>query len=111
MDSIQHSFAGYLMAFVFFSNIYLILICILLGAIPDLMGWLEKVVYHDPKAWSWYAKIHYEWWPLWFIPPIGLHVFLDRLTHGPGKRWWVWKERLWLEILAWLILIVIWRLL
>lgn len=106
MDTIMHGFVGYLFAFVFFSNVYIILLCILLGVLPDVIGYIEKIIKRNPTAWGWYSKIHYDWWWLWIIPPIGLHVLLDRFTHGEGKRWWIYKERLWLEVLLWLLLLL-----
>jgi hypothetical protein len=86
-------------------NIYIIIICIILGMLPDIIGWAEKIIYNNPYAWEWYGKIHRDWWWLWWIPPIGLHVLLDRFTHGIGKRWWVLKERLWMEVLVWIVML------
>lgn len=37
----------------------------------------------------------YQWNPLYYF-----HVWQDKYTHGPGQRWWVWNERLWVEVLT-----------
>jgi hypothetical protein len=45
-----------------------------------------------------------------YIPMYGLHLFLDSLMHGQGHRWWRWGERMWLEILLWVVnaLVILW---
>ena len=36
-----------------------------------------------------------------------VHLLLDKQTHGAGKRWWIFGERLWAEMLVWGVLIMI----
>lgn len=75
----------------------------ILGALPDLIGAHGNYVEHD--NWGEYQLAHHGEVAgvLRYIPMYGLHVYLDRLTHDQGIRWWVAHERLWLEILLWLI--------
>lgn len=96
MDIFNHGVQGFLLGYVPTRSITLGVICGVSALIPDL-----TILKSDNGRL--YDKIHYEWHWLAFIPPITLHVLLDRLGHGEGKRWWVWKERLWLELLTWVI--------
>jgi membrane-bound metal-dependent hydrolase YbcI (DUF457 family) len=77
------------------------------GALPDVIGFAEKVIKNDYKTYKWYNKAHNDWKLLRWLPPYGLHIGLDKLTHGEGQRWWYWKERLWFEVLSWLMVIFI----
>lgn len=70
-----------------------------IGAAPDIIGFLEKVVNIDGDSWNWYEEAHYLTFLLIIVPPYFLHVLLDKYTHEEGKRWWVKGERLWAEIL------------
>jgi len=52
--------------------------------------------------WYYYHKFHRDL--AWLFPA---HVALDTISHGKGKRWWRWDEKLHYEIIGWLILAVI----
>ena len=106
MDTIQHAYAGYLISLVLCNSLIFIAIMVFFGILPDLGGWLEKLIYKDNTRWNWYLYLHTNYW-LCLIPSYGMHILLDKFTHGKGKRWWILKERLWLEILVWTILILI----
>lgn len=126
MDTVQHVAHGFiisaitekiachfeagitLVAILYFANIFASLL-------PDLAGWLEKVHYNDKSRWNWYKSLHRIDFNnfLVFIPGGLLHIWLDSFCHADGKRWWIWNERLWLEILGWIVTLVvaylIWR--
>jgi hypothetical protein len=71
------------------------------GALPDLFGAYGNLVRHD--HWTLYIDAHAG--PLGkilrYVPMYWLHLFVDSFTHGAGKRWWVWDERLWVEATLW----------
>ncbi len=73
------------------------------GALPDIISAYGVLILRN--GWTLYVNAHEG--PiahvLQYIPMYGLHLFVDSITHGVGKRWWVASERLWLEILFWVI--------
>ena len=71
------------------------------GALPDLFGAYGNLVRHD--QWKLYISAHagHRGEILRYIPMYRLHLFVDSFTHGQGRRWWVWNERLWLEAALW----------
>ena len=73
------------------------------GALPDLFGAYGNMVRHD--QWKLYISAHagQRGEILRHIPMYWLHLFVDSFTHGAGKRWWVWNERLWVEIALWAV--------
>jgi hypothetical protein len=86
------------------------------GALPDIVGAYGNVVRHD--HWRLYVSAHAG--PLGeilrYVPMYWLHLFVDSFTHGPGRRWWVWDERLWVEVTLWMVnaaiivlYVMIWR--
>jgi hypothetical protein len=79
----------------------------LFGALPDLIGGYGNLVDHD--HYRLYVSAHRGSIEqvLQYVPMYGLHLVIDTLTHGPGRRWWVWNEGLWLELLLWLVNILI----
>ena len=109
----------------------------LVGALPDLIGmygtlilkddWRLYTHAHEPYRFVQVVQRSFKngvrsdmtvnevpahkatiaWWLRW-LPPYGLHLFLDKHTHGTGKRWWVWRERLWLEIVGWIVTAGVW---
>ncbi len=80
------------------------------GALPDLIGAYGNIIRHD--HWSLYMSAHSGRIAgiLRYIPMYGLHLFLDSLGHGPGRRWWLLQERFWLEATLWLanLLVLVW---
>jgi hypothetical protein len=82
---------------------------VFLGALPDLIGAHGNFVEYD--NWGEYVLAHQgEIADVFkYVPMYGLHLFLDRYTHGEGIRWWVAGERLWLETVLWFVnFIAIW---
>jgi hypothetical protein len=77
------------------------------GALPDLFGAYGNIVRHD--HWRLYVAAHAG--PIMeilrYLPMYWLHLFVDSFTHAPGKRWWVWDERLWLEASLWVLNFVV----
>lgn len=87
-----------------------------LGALPDIIGGYGNWVEHD--HYRLYVSAHRGAIEqiLLYVPMYSLHLFVDTLTHGSGRRWWLWNEGLWLETLLWIInillfywLVRIWR--
>jgi hypothetical protein len=80
------------------------------GALPDLFGAYGNIVRHD--QWKLYMSAHAGSMGqiLRYIPMYWLHLFVDSFTHGPGKRWWIWNERLWIEVTLWAfnIAVIVW---
>jgi len=82
-----------------------------IAAIPDVTGEAEPENPGESKRWNWYVECHQgainEWmkrhWYLLFPLPWILHTWLDTFTHVEGKRWWIWNEGLWKELLGWVI--------
>lgn len=129
MDTIMHGVHGALIRYSLIPHKGYAIVGAIEGIAPDLMGALEKLIksdkpflkrLSDQRYWKWYEKSHLLPSELLHIfalaytfPAIGLHIYLDSFTHSEGKRWWVWNERLWLEILLWAITLIlcylIWR--
>jgi len=98
MDTVQHAFDGFLITECFALAIGVscplgaALGGALVGALPDAVGYAEKVVKRDPTAWTWYVSAHtgrlasvLEW-----IPQYGCHLFKDRHSHvemGAPRNW------------------------
>lgn len=80
------------------------------GILPDLIGAYGNIVERD--HWTLYRNAHFGAIKniLQYIPMYSLHLHLDALMHGPGHRWWRWDERLWLEVLLWVIntIVLVW---
>ena len=80
------------------------------GALPDLFGAYGNIIRGD--RWKLYLAAHsgpigeiLRWVPMYW-----LHLTVDSFTHGPGKRWWIPEERLWIELALWGVnaLIIAW---
>lgn len=73
------------------------------GTLPDLIGAYGNLVDHD--HWTLYRNAHFGdiKQVLQYVPMYWLHLYLDTLMHGPGHRWWRMDERLWLEVVLWMI--------
>jgi hypothetical protein len=107
LDTINHAAWGYAIAkgtevLIGFDNAPFEIGVAVIGTLPDVIGYAGNVVKGN---YEWYNKAHKDWKWLRWLPPYGLHIWLDSFTHGPGKRWWV--ERIWAEILSWIIVITI----
>lgn len=93
------------MSGIWFRKAWQIVTVSMLGIFPDLLGYAEKVIYQDFTLWNWYLFIHQEAWYTWIIPPIGVHVFLDWLTHNPNPPYG-WYENAWIvEVVLWIALV------
>jgi len=73
------------------------------GVLPDLIGAYGNFIKHD--HWTLYRSAHRGAIAeiLQYVPMYWLHLYTDRLTHGPGHRWWILSERLWMEVLFWVL--------
>ena len=98
MDIVQHAVEGYYIGY-WTKNKAITYISAFLGALPDLIGFAEKVFKWDWGVWNWYHWSHTLTW--WNIPilPYSLHIFLDSFIHPIGPLYWVF------EIVGWLVCI------
>ncbi len=73
------------------------------GALPDALGVWGTFIQHD--HWRLYGSAHSGAIAhvLQYVPMYGLHLAVDSVTHDPGKRWWFWNERLWMDLLLWMV--------
>jgi|GEM_PF-2532677 len=73
------------------------------GALPDLFGAYGNLIRGD--RWRLYVSAHSGRIGaiLRYVPMYWLHLFVDSFTHGAGKRWWIWDERLWIEVTLWVV--------
>ena len=73
------------------------------GALPDLIGVYGYLINND--HWALYRSSHHGAIAnvLQYVPMYWLHLRVDSITHGPDTRWWMLGERLWLEILFWVV--------
>ena len=80
------------------------------GTLPDLIGAYGNYIDHD--HWTLYRNAHFGdiKGVLQYVPMYWLHLYLDTLMHGPGRRWWKYDERLWLEVTLWAvnIAVIVW---
>lgn len=81
---------------------------VIAGSLNAIAGGLPDIPFNS----GWYEKAHagqiskvMRWIPGW-----GLHLWIDKHTHGEGKRWWVWNERMWVEPVGWaMVVLIIWK--
>lgn len=107
MDTLNHIAWGYTMTHVLGAPVEINVISGLIGGMPDLLGEAERIIKKDRTLWNWYSKAHNQCKWLRVIPQWGFHIIKDKATHGKN-RWWIWKERLWFEVLSWLLLLWVW---
>lgn len=103
MDILSHITQGFLIGYVPTGSIAVGVVTGVMAGVPDIGG--EIMARLGKDGYKWYDSTHkgrINKFMRWF-PPWGLHTWLDSFSHGAGKRWWVWKERLWLELLIWII--------
>jgi hypothetical protein len=116
-DTICHATQGGLLLLAPFfprirKRVWLWILCFIgagFGSLPDLIGAYGNTVLHD--HWMLYDQAHFGRLAsiLQYVPMYELHLLVDSFTHGQGKRWWIWDERLWVEILLWVVNgVVIW---
>lgn len=88
----------------------LVIAGVLFGTLPDIIGAYGNLIEHD--HWALYRRAHFGDIKdlLQYIPMYWMHLQFDGIMHGPGHRWWKVDERLWLEIVLWLInlLVIAW---
>lgn len=132
MDTLAHSIDGglliliptWLLGIIFKISIPLeiliplIIVFAIMGGFIDLYGEYRARFKNDNYVW--YNRAHngdlvkiLKW-----IPPMGLHIWLDKFGHGAGERWyagiwyeyfmpWRWREKMWVESLQWFLIILI----
>ena len=69
-----------------------------LASLPDLLTWIWHIAM-DSDRWFYHAAFH-SWWMV-FIPPAGLHVWMDSWVHLPGGG--IMPLYYVLEVLFWLV--------
>lgn len=103
MDIICHSTQGFLLYFIPFHHteygLPLSILSGLIATIPDIV----PIINDD---WNFYDRVHHFRHWLSYVPPITLHVAQDLYLHG-NNRWWIWRERMWYEILSWIVILIL----
>lgn len=134
MDSIQHAAQGALIMSLTNTvvmadeqSLAVYAGAVIVGASPDLIGALEKIVKRNWNVWNWYSAAHSAgalfvagllffsgllvaadtgawWFPAYTLAYI-LHLGLDAFTHvdlGAKRNWfppsWWWKEKFWAAV-------------
>ena len=92
------------------------IICFLIAISPDLIG--EYYAHIKKDNYNWYNSSHSgkinNIMKKYFVVPWIWHTYLDSYLHYTNNRWyagiwyeyfmpWKWKEKMWVEILFWLI--------
>jgi len=81
-----------------------------LGMLPDVIGAYGNIIEND--NWKLYRRAHHGdiEQVLRYVPMYSLHLYLDSEMHGEGRRWWRYDERLWLEIVLWVVnvMVIVW---
>lgn len=115
MDIIGHSAMGFHLGYYTTGSIDVGIAFGLLSAIPDLWN-PESIIKSD--NWDWKNKIHDgKHWLKW-IPPIALHIAIDKLGHGTNNEWYKakwyeyfmpsrYKGGMWTETLGWIINLIL----
>jgi hypothetical protein len=103
MDVLQHAAHGFLMGYAPTGKVSWGLAGALIGAEPDITGAMGRLM--TGGFWDVHIEVHKVKLSNFrvFSPPALLHIWLDSFTHEWGQRWWVWNERLWVEVVGWII--------
>ena len=116
MDLVNHGVFGFIMGYSVTNCIPVGIISGLTAIYPDIYGEYKARVEND--NWEWYIKVHDGKHWLSYIPPVLVHIALDKLCHGEGKRWYAgkwyeyfmptrYRERMWIETATWILNIVL----
>ena len=124
MTTPQHMAHGYLIGYLLFRSHFVAFWCGLVAGLPDIFGELDKLkicIMQNPITWSWfltYERDKNEWgWYLfwhnpigiyklfWLIPPIALHLLIDKYWHKEEGGWYSWGLKA--EIVGWIICIFV----
>jgi len=107
MDSFNHFTQGFLIGYIPTSNVVVGVMSGIVGTLPDLVGDEFYVEFHDVKLGK----------KLWWLLPFSLHIYLDSLCHGEGKRWYAgkfweylvgpYRERMYFETGFWALNIIL----
>lgn len=111
MDIINHATQGFLLSYYLFyflpEKIRLIISIIygIIGTLPDVIG----DIYAKYDNYKMYDRLHNLKITIknFILFTFFLHTYQDKFLHGEGKRWWILKERMWYEILTWILNILI----
>ena len=106
MDTILHITQGALITSYATDNPYLIGAGGLIGGLPDIIGFAEKLIKKD--SWNWYNYVHSVSFknPLMYLPVSLIHILLDKPLHTKGCKWWKFPC-LWVEIGLWVITLIL----
>ena len=79
----------------------------ILGDLPDLIGLYGYFFKHDHGFL--YGSSHHGAVKdvLQYIPMYALHLGVDSLTHAPGREWYGWNVRIWLQVIMWIVNVVL----
>lgn len=115
MDILSHGVMGFNLGYYTTGSVEVGVAFGLLSTIPDLWN-PESIIKSD--SWDFKEKIEGgKHWLKW-LPPIALHIAIDKLGHGEGNewykaKWWEYfipsryKAGMWTETLGWIINIVL----
>ena len=107
MTTISHSIQSGVISywigtkFPFFKKWYIILLSILLGAMPDLVRFLQK----NWNDWNDYYKWSHHTWYCYFIPYWNIHIFEDLFLHA--KEGGMNQYYLPCEYISWLFIFIL----
>jgi hypothetical protein len=112
MSTPQHSAHAYIIgkAIAPFLPEWIHIVHSIISAVPDFTVYIQTIIFiirekEYKVQWSWYLNAHNEWVWMRFIPGWGLHILLDNHTHKIGERWWIWNERMYWEVIGWVVFI------
>lgn len=77
MDTLNHAATGAAIAYASRLRLWSqILFLAFLGALPDIIGWLEKFLSGDYTRWGWYLNAHLVFEPTWLVGVLTLGFIL-----------------------------------
>lgn len=110
MTLVAHGTIGAALALPFTHNPWILAFMFILGACLDVSGYVDGLIRGPEYRWNGvYKKTHHPeglWKLLYLIPPIGLHILIDKYCHKPEGGWNSTGYKA--EYMFWLIVICLW---
>jgi len=108
MDTILHSVQGGLLTSFATNDPQLIALGSFVGALPDIIGFAEKIIKKDYSVWNWYIFSHKIALsnPFVFFPQSLIHILQDYPLHKKNCKWWI-GSCTFLWIFNWLLTLLI----